>query len=365
MFGEYYYPLANALFILTLSFAYQWIFLRKAKIWQTGVLLLLLSASYIYGMVTAVIIILLCVLFLGFKQKRLFLLMKQATFVFLFCAPVIIYYVWLLSQYPEINDSSWYSTPPFTTIFCTMGLVLVFSVLRLGFRWRFLKNEDTFLAIWAVASLALIYIPGFIASFHLMLLIGIKAPLCIMAVLFLRDCINFITKKIKLPLEKRSLQHTAGSAIFLTFILISALTNIHFYIQQLYELRARSEPYYIEKPIYDAMAWCSVNISPEKLVVTNKKLAFLFSGITACRVYSAVASFDKNTEHDKQMDKLLKAMLANNQFEAGSVLKSMNANYFFLENSMTTKEFESLRTFFKRNYKEIFSNAQVSVIQLN
>ncbi len=98
MCGEYYLPLANALFILTLAYAYQTLFKKRPKTIQTGIALFVLGTIYVYGMVAAsIIIVVSSVIEASIGNERKAPIMR-AIKICLFCVPVVAYYPPALAQ---------------------------------------------------------------------------------------------------------------------------------------------------------------------------------------------------------------------------------------------------------------------------
>ncbi len=361
MSGEYYLPLANALFILTLTFAYRVFHNKEQSLVLCGGSLFLLGAVYIYGLVPAVVIIALAALYKGYMDKTLsqniFTLLKLA----LFCLPIVGYYLWLILKFPSIDESGWLVAPSFISFCFTFGFGLVFSIA--GF---FIKNKrqltsEYYLILWIVVSTIFINTPQTILPIQIQMFIGLGAPLAIISATTLQTLAKAIAGRLYfLQIDRRSL--FAGMFVFLFFSL-SCITNILFYKKQVDDLDKHTLPWYINTKVYDAIDWSSSNISYNSLVIVPRNLGFFYSAFTGCKVYCGLAYGEKTPE--QIINERAIAFIRKNELESGKeLLRATGADYLFFDKNLGQNDFEQIRKTLKENFKECFINEEVSVFKL-
>ncbi|MES2621888.1 MAG: hypothetical protein V4615_13645 [Bacteroidota bacterium] len=362
MSGEYYLPLANALFILTLSFAYKLIYKKQKQMLLCGLSLLTLGAVYVYGLVTAVIIISIAALYTGYSEKQTKRAIIIISKLLLFCLPIVGYYLWLVFRFPSIDDEGWFSFPNFWALISTFGFAFLFVTLGLFLKSRRKISDETFLLLWVAITLILVYLPQPFLPIQIQILIGLGAPLSIMFTTSLETISKLAFQKIT-ALSKNARNVLSGMFIF-SIAVLSASTNFSFYTQQFSDLQKHVLPWYIDSEVYNAMEWSAQNISEKKLVITSRKLGFIFSSVTACPVYTGVARFREKTLEQKDTEKALKLLKANRVEEASQLFSETEADYIFLDKSLSGADFQKFTTLLKTIYVERFNNPEVSIFQL-
>ena len=356
MCGEYYLPLANALFIMALATAYNVLFKSRKQLLACGLFLLLLGSVYIYGLISAVFIISITAIYTGIKERRVIPILISLFKLSLFCLPVAIYYLWLMMRFPAIGDSGWYNFPSFFAILCSFGFGFLFSFMGLFVKDKKTIFHEFFLILWIAGTLALIYLPQSILSIQIQLLIGLGAPLAILFASTI-DAIIVHWREVKggLPI----------SLTICTLIFICSMTNIKFYTNQLNDIQNGKFPYYLNSKVYDAMKWSSNNISDKKLVIVSRRLGFIFSSITACNVYCGIGTDKETPKEQKTIEQVFKDLESNKINEAKLILNKTNANYLFLDQSICKGNYEQITSLVKHNFKICFSNDSVTIAQVD
>lgn len=359
MSGEYYLPLANALFILSLTYAYRIFHKKEDKIWACGISLLLLGAIYIYGLVSAVVIILFWGLLNGFKNKEIIPAIKIFIKLALFCSPIVAYYFWLIIQFPSIDESGWYPPPSFGVTLCSFGFSIMFALLGILLKGKDWNKNEFFLLLWISLTLCLIYLPQKLLAIQIQLFIGIGAPLAILFASSLEAIQSTIIRGSKLGATSALRIITAITTT--AIVIISCATNINFYASQFSALRAHKFPLYMDSPLYKSIDWISHHISENKTIIVSRKLGFILSSVTACNVYCGVGSDTEITNEQKNTDTLLVYIRDKKQNQIQRKLKEINADYLFLDKSLAKDEFETMRLKLSTNYKQVFENQAASL----
>ncbi len=280
MCGEYYLPLANALFVLVLSFAYQIFFQEQPKTVKAGLGMFALGFIYIYGMIAAMAIIAVCAMLTAFINKSWLLVIKKMMLVFLFCVPAIVYYLWLLTRIPQEHlDADWFPSPSVFNYFMTFGLVLILAIFRIvSHHTHMIRSGEFFLAVWILSTFILVYLP---VPFQLQMIIGIGAPLGILSSLMIED----IWKKMKEKIQKTSVYKTLGYSGLVSLLILICSSNIHFYINQFTRLQERSSLHYISDGIAEAFEWSKSNIPEDEAVLVPRSLTAAYAAFSGCSAY--------------------------------------------------------------------------------
>lgn len=359
MSGEYYLPLANALFILSLTYAYRIFHKNEDKTWACGISLLLLGAIYIYGLVSAVAIIGFWGIINGFKDKEIVPPIKIFIKLALFCLPIVAYYFWLIIQFPSIDESGWYPPPSFGVTLCSFGFSIMFTLLGILLKGKDWNKNEFFLLLWISLTLCFIYLPQKLLAIQIQLFIGIGAPLAVLFASSLEAIQSTIIRVSKLGATSalRVITAIATTAI----VIFSSATNINFYANQFSALRAHKFPFYMDRPLYKSMDWISQHISENKTIIVSRKLGFILSSVTACNVYCGVGSDTEITNEQKNTDTLLVYIRDKKQNQIQRKLKEINADYLFLDKSLAKDEFETMRLTLSINYNQVFENQAVSL----
>jgi hypothetical protein len=362
MSGEYFLPLANALFIMVLANCYRVFFHQENKVWLCGVYLFLLGIVYIYALVSVVVILSVAALLKGLLEKRVVPTIITLLKLSLFCLPVAIYYTWLLSHFPAMDDDGWYSFPPFQVLFSTFGFGFVFALVGFFVKKKNVLKSEWYLLLWIGLTLTLIYIPQTILPIQIQLLIGLGAPLAILFATSLQALYNSLINKY--PAIKLKPHAGRYAAIFaLIIILISSGTNLNFYTRQFKDLNKHILPMYISSDIYKAMIWSSANISEKKTVLISRKLGFIFSSVTACTVYCGIGG-DKEITPEQRNTELIMDYLKKSKIKEGrELLLATKADYIFLDKTLD-KDFLVIKGILKEMYKTCFENEETLMVQL-
>jgi hypothetical protein len=362
MSGDYYLPLANGLFIIVMALAYQIFFKSQKRILLCGIFLTLLGAVYIYGMVSAVVILTVAGLYSGAKQKRIRETFVSLIKLALFCIPIVAYYLWLMLHFSSITEDGWYNFPSILAVISTFGFGFLFSILGLIIKKRNKTESEFFLILWILLTLFLLFLPQSILPIQIQMMIGLGAPLAILSA----GTLDIISARIiSVFSNKKSLYLSVVQfSLIVPVIVLSAATNIKFYSDQYTKIDKKAFPYYLNRDVYDAMDWSSKNISDKKLVIISRELGFIYSSITACNVYCGVAGDNEVTKEEKRTKQVLDFIKKENIEEAKKALKGLDADYLFLDKTLACQDYEYDKGVLEKNYKECYSNSEVSIFVL-
>lgn len=361
--GEYYLPVANALFITALASAYGLFYRKENKLLLCGISLFLLGAVYVYGLVTAGAILTVGAFCSGYSQKRLGTNIIKLLKLAIFCLPVAAYYVWLIVyRFPSIDDEGWFSFPGLLSFVSTYGFAFLFTVIGFLIKDRLEIIREGYLLMWIIITLVLIYLPQAILPIQIQMLIGLSAPLSIMFATSLAKLGKFIS--VKVLAKNKQLASILISGISCIVILISSATNIKFYINQYATLDRHEIPSYLKSKVYDAIKWSSVNMDQRNLVIISNKLGFIFSAMTSSKVYMSIVPLHQETAEKQAIERALILVLKSRLEEAKNEFQKTDADYLFLDKLLVSKNFEQMRKSLKECYSETFANEEVSIYKL-
>lgn len=283
MVGEYYIPLANAIYIFYMAFLIQLLRSTNRSICLVlAGLMFLLGVVYIYGLLVAMLI---TFFLIGFqiKQSGIRSPVSGLLSALIGAAPVIAYYAWLFIFHMDdaARNDGWVAGPRITETFLTYVWVFIPAsvfVLWSLFTNRLKNNGFAPLIIWSIVGFLLTLIPPPFLPFQVQAHIGISAPLVIMAT--------------KLMIDNKRFQNTYLSfstlsirAVTVSLLVLSILPNIKFYDQTLNRLQQMTYPEFVEKDAMNVMQWATQNIPQESVVVVQEDRARMFAGLVGSRVF--------------------------------------------------------------------------------
>jgi hypothetical protein len=361
MSGEYYLATANALFVLVLASAYRLI-CNGSNMILCGSLLLLLGLVYVYALVPAVVIISIWALCQGYAEKKMRKNITTLLKLSLFCLPVAGYFLWLIFRFPSINEEGWFAFPNFLSLISSFGFGFLFVTGGFFIKNRADLTKESFLVTWSLITLFLIYLPQSILPIQIQMLIGLGAPLSILAATSLGKLGRLAREKLSI-FNNRFFKVIALTFVF-CLITLSGWTNLKFYVQQFQNIHKCELPFYIDSHVYEAMEWTGKNVSEHKVVIVSRKLSFIFASITSCNVYTGVNRFRKKTIEQNNTELSLDLFRINHLEEAKKGLRKTGADYLFLEKSLVGDDLSRLHNILKNSYEECFSNGEVSILRL-
>lgn len=283
MIGEYYIPLANALFV---GCAYVLIrFLQSSQRFLIPVLALLaflLAAVYIYGILVFLLLSAFLTAYHYWKNKSTDTIIVFITAV-LGALPIIVYYTWLFLFHMDdaARNEGWIQGPMLSETFLTYLWFLLPILLLLPFLYcQSRKTGWTKLVpllIWLIFTIILTLIPPPFLPFQVQAHIGITAPMSVLL---------FMTLEQKLLFQGRLTTKKFVAIAFSVLLLATAIwPNITFYKTILHNLYERSLPEFVEKDAFKVMKWVTKNVGQDAIVVTHDNRARMFAGITGCKVF--------------------------------------------------------------------------------
>jgi hypothetical protein len=353
MSGEYYLPLANALFILSLTYVYRLFIKEEKTLWRCGLSLFALGTVYIYGLILAVTITTCIGVWAIYKKPSKWMALKNLIALALFCAPVVAYYMWLLLHLPGIDDEGWYNFPPFSSLLFTFAFGLFLTAMGFATKPIKLLRGESFLYLWILVTILLVSIPQNFLPIQYQLLIGLGAPLAILSVNTLARVLNILT---------------VGDAVFnllmLGVVLVCSTTSLLFYSERFSELNKGDLPYYIDKDLHEAILWCKNNIPQNQPVMVSRKLAFIYSGYTGGRVYCGIAPIHEKTKEDKNIDYGMQLIETGKADKALNYFRKLNIHYIFFDETLNNmgriQKIKALEPF----AHVLFTNRHVTVLSI-
>jgi len=277
----------------------------------------------------------------------------------LFCLPIVAYYGWLMMHFPAMADEGWYRFPSLPALLSTFGFAFLFALIGLLVKARQTTKHESYLIMWILLNLVLLYLPQKFLPIQIQLLIGLGAPLAILFATSLEAFSARITKSISV-----GQCIICKTGLVSLIILLSSMTNVKFYAKQISELRQQDFPYYIDRAVYDAMRWSCANISDTKRVIVSRKMGFIFSSLTACNVYCGVASDKETTKEEANMKLVLTSLAANKTEAAKELLSKTGADYLVLDKSLSGDYYANSSVVLGKIYANCFSNEEVSIYKL-
>jgi hypothetical protein len=278
--GEYYIPLANALFLLAFWSFYRLLQGFNDKPIILGFLLCSLGAIYIYGLLIAFYLMASVIAWLFFKERALpILLIKKIAVASIFALPIISYYAWLYLIFNNAaKEDGWFPGPDIFSAIAAYGHAFLPSVVGfLIFRKKWLSIEGIpILIIWVIAILAITRINPPYFPFQVQAYIGLGAPLSILAVRFYHDivyCLKLHSRKMLLAI--------CGVLIEV----IAAGTNSAFYFDYLKMLDRRTYPVFIPRNEYVAAEWINEQINMDARFIVEASRARVLAGLTGVNVF--------------------------------------------------------------------------------
>lgn len=272
--------LAEALVLLTLLCSWLvyasggWSLLAPAVIGAVA-----LSVSHAYDLITvyAVLGVLGIVECLRLRQIP-YRLVLVGVMVGAASAPVALYYqrltsidpLWrsILSQYS--NAGVW--TPPHAHLVILMGIPLVLAAFAIA-RHTEWTAERRFVAVWAVTSLFLIYLP---VVYQIKLLSAWQFPLAVLAAHGWHERV--------LPLFARRMPRIIATACLSVAV---AGTNVYLFAWRFVELRRHESPYYLQRDSIDALVWLAEHSTPADVVLAPIDVGQFVPNYGGTRAYLA------------------------------------------------------------------------------
>ncbi len=352
MSGEYYLPLANALFIFSLTLAYRYLFQNEKTLIWCGVSLFTLGAVYIYGLVPAVVIISVIALAKGVHEKLCRRYMLFLIYLALFCLPVVLYYVWLLLRFEGIDEGGWYAFPPFTALMASFGFGFGIALLGIFVKSRKHLTSEFFLMAWVFITVILLVLPQNMLSIQYQMLIGLGAPLAIS-----------LTNTLISIADRFRHSKVVLICIGLLFIGIGSKTNLAFYTHQFKEIRQNKLPYYIDQSAYTALQWCAGHVPQNEPVIVSRRMALLYAYSTGGCVYWGPEDINYQISEDKVVKRALDLLQRNQPVEALSVFCATNAKYLFLDDTLGKEKKALFRQSLASVASVVYENNSVTIFR--
>jgi hypothetical protein len=201
-------------------------------------------------------------------------------------APIALYFQSLTSNTPlwravlaqYANAGVW--TPQHIHLVVLMGLPLVLAavaLLRRGPR----SDELCLVSAWAVAGLALVYLP---VVFQIKMLGGWQFPLAILAAKAWHEWVTPLCARV---LDRYGKAHTAAAVSRVIVVLLVIPTNVYLYTWRFIDLRRQSAPYYLNADEAAALDWLAANAGPDDVVLAPEVMGQFVPNYGKSRAYLA------------------------------------------------------------------------------
>jgi hypothetical protein len=272
--------LAHALILVTMFGAWQAYRARGWLYWPLAALgAAALSVSHAYDLITIYTVLAAYGVVVWIRQRRFPSRLAAVGFVVATCSgPAALYYqrltstdpLWrsILSQYS--NAGVW--TPPHLHLIVLMGVPLLLAIPGL-FRDPGGCEERRFVAVWAVTSMGLIYLP---VVYQIKLLSGWQFPLAVLASHGWHERIR--------PTLDRFMPRAMTVGILL---LLVASTNVYLFAWRFVDLRRHGAPYYLHHDQIEALDWLSQHAAETDVVLAPSDLGQFVPNYGATRAYVA------------------------------------------------------------------------------
>jgi hypothetical protein len=295
-----HFPLGLALMVITLQ-AVVWP--KENLIFYTifsGLAALTLALVLPFALLTIWAVLAVYLGWLTWRNHRLpWLQLWLVLVTFLFAAPIIFYYYWVSRTNPIIAGWSAQNITPAPTIIdlgLGLGAVGILAVVGGCFIIRnkqYLPGEWLVL-LWAVTTLALVYLPIF--DLQRRLINGLHIPLCILAAVGLARWLN------QLSLSARRRQQIINAAVILGLLGTMFVWAIP--LLGLYQSPSESETsalFYLRQQEIDVFKWLRKNTVSDDVILTSTRLGMFVPEQTGARAFYGHPFETINADHKKAL----------------------------------------------------------------
>jgi hypothetical protein len=290
-FASFAYPyLALAQGLLLLTFLGAWLVHRHGSI--EGYVLAIgaavaLALTHAYDLISVYAVLAAFWLFETVRTRKIPVRLTMAGIAIgVASGPIAVYYqrltasdpLWqaLLRQYA--NAGVW--TPPHFHLVLLMGIPLLLAIFSLGWALKS-RGPESFIAVWAIVGLALIYLP---VVFQIKLLTAWQFPIAILAAHAWHQDILPSLSRMR-PLGSLFAQRRAIGLALLIALIIP--TNLYLYVWRFTELRRHERPYYLHKDEMAALEWLSSHTGPEDVVIAPLEIGQFVPNYGGTRAFLA------------------------------------------------------------------------------
>ena len=323
-----YLPIAQALVVLTLTFAW-----RSHRAGGAGAVVgaalasLCLALTHAYDLLTVYTTLGAFGLVLWIRDRRLPRRLTVAGIAIAAASgPVAFYYkqltagdpLWqaILAQYP--NAGVW--TPPHVHLVVLMGFPLLLAAAALA--WRLVDGDDRlFVATWAGCGLVLIYVP---VVYQIKMLTAWQVPLAILAVAAWNERVTpalsrWLRERGRVRLSSQVTAY-AGAAL----VAATLPTNAYLFAWRFTELKKHEAPYFLHVDERAALDWLAANSTPEDVVLAPLSLGQYVPNLGATRAFVAhwamtVRFFERRDESERFFASATDAAVRRRTIEANGI----------------------------------------------
>lgn len=225
--------------------------------------------------------------------------------------------IWRVALQQYGNLGVW--TPDPLHLVITLGplvVVALVSVLRDPF-WRRGDLRWTFVQIWFLVNLVLVYLP---LPFQVMLLNGIQIPIAILSAKLILD---ILSQRFKQPNRR-----IAVAGFVVVSVAFLSLNNGYWLLWRIGDLRSGNEQYYLSKNQIAALDWLDHSASSDAVVLSAQVTGFYLPGEAGVSTYLAHGVYTLNYyEKRKQVNNFFDSRTTNRARE--QLLESSGINYVF------------------------------------
>ncbi len=197
---------------------------------------------------------------------------------------ILIYQYWIIISDPVLslwNSQNITVSPELIDLVISLSPVLFLAGAGAKTAWQ--QKNGRILVIWALASLALVFVPW---NLQRRFLTGIYVPLAVLAVYGLIE----LDRKSRLSLR---------TGVVLLFVLVIP-TNIIILASGIQAAAKTDQKIYHEGDIYSGLNWISENTDPDVLILANEEVGLLIPSITGRRVMYGHPFETVNAEKERE-----------------------------------------------------------------
>jgi hypothetical protein len=266
------------------------------------------------------------------KQRDLSLKILKHGIVFgLFSLPSIIYHIINTLGNPIIQEKAAQNVCKTTSIPLTIIsfgiplLLAIYSVYYLVKKDNKLIKKYSFIVVWLIVNLIIIYLP--FLNFQRRLIEGIQIPIVILATI----SIFIIYEKYK---HRKTLKIiTKDKDILKLYLLITlivlSLSNLYIMMEGLLAINQKIP--YIEKSKVEGFSWIDKNTDKESTILSNSYLGNIIPGFTNRDVF--IGHWVETTNYQEKQNKTMWFFGENNEDQQKKeFLKNSRINYIFYSN---------------------------------
>jgi len=294
------------------------------------------------------------------RQKGILLTkIKHLLVVFLMALPAVIFYLVFLKIDPLMAGRSLQNiliTPIPWMLLISYGFLGILAILGFFKSFRINDEKISFIAIWFMVQLFLLYIP---LAFQRRLAQNFHFPVTILAIVGICSIYRFLSRKF----SDKSANLLLNNKILmgLLFIIFLAFSNIYVLANDVLLYQNNSYPYfYLTDEYSQVMVWLENNISLNDVVLSEEINGNFIPGMSGRKVY--LGHGVETLDYENKLEKVEWFFEKDEESaEKKEFLEENNITYLFWSDA--EKGLGSFDPKNKEYLKEVFSNQTVTIYQ--